>query len=99
MIGTYYHCCPKEYFDIQTTTGDWIPHYGATWLAETSREAWAGSQRKSADKVIVSFELDDAMVENHSDMPICKRINRNYYLYRGVIPKYRLKIITTLETA
>lgn len=94
-MSTYYHCCPKEYFDKQTATGDWIPHYGATWLAETSREAWQGSQMKSADKVIVRFDLDDDTVENHSDMPICKRIKRNYYLYRGTIPKSRMILWTS----
>lgn len=95
----YYHCLPKKYFDLQTITGDWVPKYGSTWLADSDKHAYQASQINSEIKVIVRFELDDDLVEDHSDMDICKRLGRSYYLYRGNIPKNRFQIHIELEAA
>lgn len=95
----YYHCVPKEYFIAQTTTGDWIPKYGSTWLSDTDRHAFQASQIKSKTKVILKFELDEDSVEDCSDMDICKRLGRSYYLYRGIIPKDKWNLYIELETA
>ena len=95
----FYHCLPKEYFDQQTKTGDWIPYYGSTWLADTDRHAFQASQIPAKLKVIVEFNLDEQEVEDHSDMAVCKRLGRSYYLYRGIIPKNKMTVIKQWEAA
>tara|TARA_R110000822_G_C15087509_1_gene470355 strand:- start:186 stop:497 length:312 start_codon:yes stop_codon:yes gene_type:complete len=83
----FYHTCPEEYIDKQYSSElGWTPYYGSTWLAETPRESFQGSQTKAERKVIVGFELELDQVEDHSSMPICKRLGRNYYMHRGTIP-------------
>lgn len=96
-MNYYYHCVPKHYFVSQTATGDWIPKYGSTWLADSDRHAYQASQTQGQVKVIVRFELDHSAVEDHSDMAVCKRLNRSYYLYRGTIPKDKMTVVAELE--
>ena len=95
----FYHCCPKEYFDKQYQNGNWLPHYGSTWLALDPRDSYHASQVISQTKVIIELELKLSEVENHSDMDICKRLNRPYYLHRGNVPANKVKLFTELEAA
>jgi hypothetical protein len=94
----FYHTCPEEYFDKQYTNG-WTPYYGCTWLAETPLESVQGSQTKANRKVIVGFELDINEVENHSDMPVCKRLGVNYYIHRGTVPASKVWIEETVKVS
>jgi hypothetical protein len=93
----FYHTCPLKYFDKQYQNNEWHPHYGSTWLTVDPRDSYHASQIKSQSKVIIELELDLSEVEDHSDIAICKRINRPYYLYRGNVSADKVKIFTTLN--
>jgi hypothetical protein len=92
----FYHTCPEDYFDKQYTNG-WAPYYGSTWLAETPAESFQGSQTRAERKVIVGFELDINQVENHSDMPVCKKLGVKYYIHRGSVPACNVWIEDTVK--
>ena len=80
----YYHTCAVEYFRKQYQNDEWIPHYGATWLAETRFHSIRAIHTK-LPTLTIAFELDPTEVEDHSDMSTCKRLGVKYYIHRGKI--------------
>jgi hypothetical protein len=95
----FYHTCPAEYLDKQYVGGEWHPHWGATWLAIDPWHSLQASQQTSARKVIVEFDLAATDVEDHSDMPVCRRLHRPYYIKRGSVAQDQVKIFAELEAA
>jgi hypothetical protein len=94
----FYHTCPAEYLDKQYVGGEWHPHWGATWLAISDRDSLQALQIPSAHQVIMEFELDLNQVEDCSDMSVCKRLHRPYYLHRGPVAKDQVKIFKEIKT-
>ena len=95
----FYHACPVEYLDKQYVIGEWHPHWGSTWLTPDPWHAFQASQMSSARKVIMEFDLELTDVEDHSDMLVCKRLHRSYFIHRGCVPKNQVKIFKELEVS
>ena len=82
MRNIFYHCMPTKYYDAQINEYGFKPYYGAVWLAETHLEAWQGNQTPKEKRTMISIDTTGLQLEDHSDMPVCKRTGRRYYILR-----------------
>ena len=90
----YYHCMPSRYYPDQITESGFTPYRGAVWLAETDRHAFQGNQTRGEPKTVLAIDTAGYEIEDHSDMDICKKTGRPYYILRQeFIPISRIKVI------
>ena len=85
---------PSRYYPAQITAQGFTPRYGAVWLAETDRHAFQGNQTRGEPKTVIAIDTAGYEIEDHSDMEICRKTGRPYYILReDFIPISKIKVI------
>ena len=76
------------------TAQGFTPRHGAVWLAETDRHAFQGNQTRGEPKTVIAIDTAGYEIEDHSDMEICRKTGRPYYILReDFIPISKIKVI------